>query len=68
MTCDDNCKLEFDATNPYDEASPPTYSYKTIVSTGWSNYRDYYKTGSDKVSAWIDLVGGKKYSMVGKHY
>ncbi len=68
ITCDDVCKLEFDAANPYDEASPPTYSHVNICNSGYTNYRDHTRSGGKKISDWIDLVGGKKYSMIGKHY
>jgi len=68
ITCDDNCELQFDAANPYDAATPPTYVYTKIAyRSGAVGFRDIHRTGSKTVSDWIDLVKDKRYSMQGKH-
>jgi len=68
ITCDDNCELQFDAANPYDTTTPPTYVYtKVAYRSGAVAFRDIHRTGSKTVSDWIDLVKDKRYSMQGKH-
>lgn len=68
ITCDDYCQLDLDSTNPYDEATPPTYKrVKIAYNSGAIDFRDWRRTNSQHRSDWISLVKGKSYSMLGKH-
>jgi hypothetical protein len=72
MSCDDNCKLLLDATNPFSSGtpvSPTTIAY----SYSWTQWRNYFHENvaeginDQHISDWIPLVKGESYYIEGQH-
>ena len=73
MSCDDECKLEFDSTNYYGSGS--SYSMSTILEqNSWMQFRSYLqnwgshaKTTTEVKSSSYSLTEGRYYRIRGQH-
>ena len=71
MSCDDNCRLEFDATNYY--SSGGSVSYTTLIdvtsSMTFRNYMEKPGAYSDTIkrSASVSMTSGRYYKIRTQH-
>ena len=69
LACDDNCRINMDATNAFNAADPTsvTQSPVNIAYKGWCHWRDFFNIRTthpaDKNSDWVSLAKGEFYKM-----